>query len=428
MPIIATRLVNPPSKRRKSKRYPTYAKLTKPRARARGGIRIIHTPSGVRYMRGGRFVASVKVKAARRRRVGRRNPASEALKARLAAVRAAGFDVAGAAAKARAKAAKRRKKTTTRRKTVAKKRRMPPRTKSGRFRKVKRAKTTRRRKTTRRKATTRKRTYRSRPRRNPAATNPTRRRRRARRRRNPMVPLVNKHGRQIGVSLSRTRSSKSRRYRVTYTKKIRNRRRWAPGLKRVGRNPMATLKRSLPIYGGILAIRIVSGLLKKYVADKYMTTLGAAAPYVPAGLAFLFATLAAPKIKAIANNQALLQGIQLGATVALGDVVIKNLIQKPMLASQTELVQVIGGSLAGYDDLGVQGYGAYIADPTGYSLPAAHRTVEPGVGLDAHEAMALDEYVSDVGYDVNEALAGTEADYIQRGGAGGSLSKTVFSS
>lgn len=109
---------------------------------------------------------------------------------------------------------------------------------------------------------------------------------------------------------------------------------------------------------------------------------------------------------------------------------IKNLIQKPMLESQTEMVKTIGAALAGYDDLGVQGYGygAYIADPTGYSLPAAHRMLEPGVGLDAHEAMALDEYVSDVGYDVNEALAGSEADYIQRGGAGGSLSKTVFSS
>jgi hypothetical protein len=238
--------------------------------------------------------------------------------------------------------------------------------------------------------------------------------------------------RTMGVTLARTSSSKEKgkRYRVRLTKKIHGRRRWAPSIKRAGRNPMTVLKTALPIYGGILAIRIVSGLLKKYVADKYATTLGAAAPYVPAGLAFLFAALAAPKIKAISSKPALLQGLQLGATIALGDVLIRNLVQPALLKNENETIKAIGTALAGYDDLGVQGYGygSYIADPTGYSLPQAHRTMEPGVGLDAHEAMALDEYVSDVGYDVNEALAGDEAGYIQRGGAGGSLSKTVFSS
>lgn len=461
VPIVATRLVNPPGRRRKSKRYPKYTLRSNPKRKASSAVRTIRTPGGIRYLKGGKFISAARAKASRARRNAtsftatanprrrtRRNQAAAALKERLAAARAAGFDVGGAAEKARKKAArlqkakaapKRRKKTTTkRRKTVAKKRRTPPRTKTGRFRKRRSAKKTTRKRTTKRRtrrnpvnANPRRRTRR---RRNPISMNPgTRRRRRStRRRRNPMIEVKRgKTGKLVGYELLRTKHSKSgQKFRARYTRKTKSgRRKWAPRFTPM-RNPLNTLKSALPIYGGILAIRVATTLIKKY-AGKYLgEPATAAAKYGPAGIAFLFATLVAPKIKPLARNTKLLEGMKLGATIALGDVLIRELVQPALRDSKNETLQAIGAGLAGYDDLGVQGYGygEFIADPRGYSLPPAHQTMEPGVGLDATEAMALDEYVSDVGYNVNEALAGSEGDYIQRGGAGGSLSKTVFSS
>jgi hypothetical protein len=50
-------------------------------------------------------------------------------------------------------------------------------------------------------------------------------------------------------------------------------------------------------------------------------------------------------------------------------------------------------------------------------------------GANVDEAMALDEYVPSMeGYEVDEALADSEIDGMQRGYAGGSLARTVFSS
>jgi len=465
VPIVATRLVNPPSRRRKSKRYPKYTLRSNPKRKA-SGIRTVRTPSGIRYLSSkGRFVSAARAKAARkrrnpttftatanprRRRRTRRNEASAALRERYAVMRAAGVDVAGLAEKARKRAAraqkakaapKRQKKTTTKRRaTVAKRRtrKTPPRTKSGRFRKRRSAKKAPRKRTTRRRTrrnpVTANPRRRRRARRNPISMNPgTRRRRRStRRRRNPMIEVKRgKTGKLVGYELLRTKHSKSgRKFRARYTRKTASgRRKWAPRFTPM-RNPLNTLKAALPIYGGILAIRVATTLIKKY-AGKYLgEPTAAAAKYGPAGIAFLFATLVAPKIKPLAANTKLLEGMKLGATIALGDVLIRELVMPSLVKSQNETLAAIGAGLAGYDDLGVQGYGygEFIADPRGYSLPAAHQTMEPGVGLDAQEAMALDEYVSDVGANVNEALAGMEADYIQRGGAGGSLSRTVFSS
>lgn len=232
-----------------------------------------------------------------------------------------------------------------------------------------------------------------------------------------------------GVSYKRRRSAKKKRsYRLVATRKRRGKRRLSPRLKRVRRNPMNTLKKSLPIYGGFLAIRVASSYLGGYIAkQEWGTKLGKAAPFVPAGAMFLLSTLVAPKIGFLRKNAKLLEGMQLGSAFALFDVAVKNLVAPALAGTAPDLAR----ALSGYDDVGVMGYGgygSYIADPTGYSLPPAPAVAEPGVGLDVTEAMALDEYIADpgMGFDVEEVLANSEIDYMQRGGAGGSLAKTVF--
>ena len=193
----------------------------------------------------------------------------------------------------------------------------------------------------------------------------------------------------------------------------------------VQRNPINALKKALPIYGGFLAAKILTKLAGDFLVPKLGTLPEAAKQLLPAGLMFIGATMLAPKL--LKGKAKLLEGLQMGATLSLLDTIVKQFIA-PQLPT-AGIMGTIRGALSGYDDMGVQGYGygSYIADPRGYSLPPAHATMEPGVGLDAHEAMALDEYVSDVGYDVNEALADSEVDYMQRGGAGGTLAHSVFS-
>jgi hypothetical protein len=200
----------------------------------------------------------------------------------------------------------------------------------------------------------------------------------------------------------------------------------SPYLKRVSKNPMGTLKKVLPIYGGVLAIRVANGYFKKFVSDRYSAQLGRAAPFVPAGAMFLLSTLVAPKIGFLRRKTKILEGMQLGSAFALFDTVVKELVSPALMGTAPTLAT----ALAGYDDVGVMGMGSYIADPTGYSLPPASQVAEPGVGLDVTEAMALDEYIAEpmggMGFNIEEVLADSEIDYMQRGGAGGSLAKTVF--
>jgi hypothetical protein len=260
-------------------------------------------------------------------------------------------------------------------------------------------------------------------------TNPRRRRkvsaapvRRRRRRRNPWSVTKRLNTRRHVIRHSKR---PKRRYRLVATR----RKRFAPRLVAY-RNPMNTIKRVLPIYGGFLAVRVLQGLFRHYVNPKLGLSLeneNKYGPLIPAGLLFIASTMLAPKI--IKGKPKLLEGLQIGAAFSLFNTVVKQLIVPSL--PDTGVMSTIKGALAGYDDVGVQGYGgygAYIADPSGYSLPGRQQTAEPGVGLDVHEAMALDEYVADggMGFDVSEVLAGTEIDYMQRGGAGGSLSKTVF--
>lgn len=200
-----------------------------------------------------------------------------------------------------------------------------------------------------------------------------------------------------------------------------------PGLKDV----TGLVKKVLPIYGGMIAARAIGGMVSKHVVAKYIT--GGEKPLikpenakyaniVSPGLTFLLSVFAGPAVLKGATGRKILEGLQLGSLVATFDTVLSAVLPAN--------VKTYLPGIAGYDDMGVlgYGYGAYMADPTGYSLPPAHASLEPGMGLDVHEAMALDAYVADdgLGLNVEEALADSESDYMQRGGAGGSLAKTVF--
>jgi hypothetical protein len=197
----------------------------------------------------------------------------------------------------------------------------------------------------------------------------------------------------------------------------------------VKRNPgmsdvMGMVKKTMPIYGGFLAARVIRGLAQTHIVNKYLAgklPAGVASAAAPA-LTFLASVFLGPKVLKGATAGKILEGLQLGSLMTTFDAVLGAVLPANVKA------QIPG--IAGYDDMGVMGMGmgAYMADPTGYSLPPAHATLEPGMGLDVHEAMALDAYVADdgLGLNVEEALADSESDYMQRGGAGGSLAKTVF--
>lgn len=188
---------------------------------------------------------------------------------------------------------------------------------------------------------------------------------------------------------------------------------------RVTRNPMTTLKTALTQGGMIYAGFFASRALGSFINSKLSTvgslaTLPTAAKAAigPAAVA-IGAALLGPKIfkgKLAGLTQALAQG----AVLAIGDILAKQLIPAETLPS-------VGLSeyVSGYGGYGLQEY-----------VPQ-----QIGMGAEVSEAMALDEYVQSGGMGVNveEALAspGLSSDeiaYMQQGGAGGSLSRTVFSS
>lgn len=262
-------------------------------------------------------------------------------------------------------------------------------------------------------------------------------------RRNPSTYKVGRPRKSKQRVLLATRPYGPRRaHRITrrrYTHKRTGRPHFRHRLGIVKRNPGlgdigALVKKVLPIYGGMIAARVITGVVDKNViqaylvgADKVIKPENAAyAKMAAPGLTFLLSVLFGPSVLKGPTGGQLLEGLQLGSLVTTFDTILSAIL--PVNAKA-----YIG--LTGYDDMGVlgyggyrRGYGAYMADPTGYSLPPAHATLEPGMGLDVHEAMALDTYVPDngMGLSVEEALADSESDYMQRGGAGGSLSKTVF--
>jgi hypothetical protein len=244
-----------------------------------------------------------------------------------------------------------------------------------------------------------------------------------------------KTGRSIRLKATpRSRKKTTYRPRRTLRRSTKSKRYYRYGL--VRKNPIkamgAALKSVLPMYGGFLATRVLNVTLKHFVTDRFADKLPEATRLViPSAVTFLVAAGLLPKTKLLKGN--MLKGVQMGATLAFLDSIVKQVAT--FIPPQAGLAGKIVTGLAGYDDMGVQGYGlsAYVADPSGYSLPAAQPGgAIGGYGAEVQEAMALNEYVSEpyggYGAQVEEALADSEMQYMQDGGAGGSLRRTIFTS
>lgn len=172
-------------------------------------------------------------------------------------------------------------------------------------------------------------------------------------------------------------------------------------------NPAALKKLlvdGLTMYGAILGTRMLS----KYIYSKMQTsatfTTGSLASFAavlaPAGI-FAGAVFLLPKVL---KKPDLVGKIQLASTVALVEAVVDKWV-KPQLPPNI-------ASLMG------EGMGYY-----GYGLGPISVPVAEYVDYDNR----LGEYVDDNrygGYEVTEALAADEVAYLERGGAGGTFSKT----
>ncbi len=179
------------------------------------------------------------------------------------------------------------------------------------------------------------------------------------------------------------------------------------------------LMQGLGLFGGFYGMKVINNLLRIHVTSKIPGLPVSVAPIVPAIGGFVLALLA-PKL--IKGKPALVGAIQAGATIALLDTVVKSFVIPQLPATVKPYLQ-------GIDDIG---YGSF----SGFGYPSLGEYIpqQPGslsdYGIEAHEAMALDEYVqerSGMGFDVNEALADSEVQGFQSGYAAGSLAKTVFS-
>jgi hypothetical protein len=345
----------------------------------------------------------------RRKRGAKRNPPNTRLwqnlkKKKRSAAAKKGWETRKAKKGSKTVAKKKRKSTKRRRKTAttSRRKRMPLKTRKKISRSLKRLHRGSKKTTTRRRKT---------------AATPKRRRRKTSARRGRIVRTLRLP--------AKAGSRKRRRYAVRKWKRGSNNR-YSVTKRNAGLGDLGNLfKKVLPMYGGFVAARIIKGLadthiVSKYIAPRLGTTplwvQSAVAPALTLGLSVFLG----PKMLKGKTGGAVLEGLQVGSLITLLDTVLKGTVGGSLPAS-------ISGAFGGYDDMGVMGYGygAYMADPTGYSLPPAHGV---GMGLDAHEAMALSEYVPDngLGMSVDEALAGDEEAFFQTGGAGGSLFGTVF--
>lgn len=168
----------------------------------------------------------------------------------------------------------------------------------------------------------------------------------------------------------------------------------------------SAMKEGLMLYAGLAGMRVVNKMLNTYVVSKFAASVPAKLlPILPAGLGFAGAIFFAPKLVKKAN---LLSKLQLGATLALIDAAVESFI-KPMLPANVQ--QYLG-------------YGAMsVHVPLAEYTPYDNRL---GMGSGMGDYVDDNRYGAD-SYEVHEALAGDELAYMERGGAGGVFSKTVFS-
>jgi len=195
-----------------------------------------------------------------------------------------------------------------------------------------------------------------------------------------------------------------------------------PGLFKAYRNPdfKAMLIQGGMLWAGITGMKVINNLLGKYVVSKFKDTLGTSptmvkvAGMLPSAIGFVAAAFAGKVIK---GQPKLVEGIQVGATFQLLEQAFKAFVQPNLPAGAVaEMFSGVGEYLPLQ---GGMGYGEYL------------QPRQQMLGAPVQEALALGEYVSGFGgngFDVEEALADSEANGLQTGYAGGSLSRTVFSS
>lgn len=376
-------------------------------------IKRIKTARGVRYMRGGKFISKAAVKRSRaakkrtkkaapkrkrtttikrprvtvtvktnvkRKTVKRKaNPRKDPKRvaagkkaARTRAKKAAARSLAGK------KAARTRKKKTTKKTrsksviTKAQRRKWGRKggLKAARMRKAKGRKKTTKRKTTRRKTAKRKTTRRK------------------------------KTVRTLMLRPARKRRGKKVKHRV-----IRRKRRYT-----VKKNPMKTMKSALMsglgVFAGLMGMKVINNALRIHVTEKVPGIPAQLVPILPSLAGFLASTIVVPKVT---KKKKFVDALQMGATVAMLDAVFAQFV-RPQIAKSPALAPYFAG------------------DMTVYEPVAAYQVHEPVAEYVDYDNR-LGDYVPDNRYgqfQVTEALAADEIDYMQRGGAGGVFAKTTL--
>lgn len=195
-----------------------------------------------------------------------------------------------------------------------------------------------------------------------------------------------------------------------------------PGLFKAYRNPdfKAMLIQGGMLFAGITGMKVINNLLGKYVVSKLnlvkadtSAQMAKVFGLLPSVTGFVAAAFAGKMIK---NQPKLVEGLQVGATIALLQQVFEAFVKPNLPANMQPMFAGVGEYLP-MQGLG-GGYGEYL------------QPRQQMLGAPVQEALALDEYVSGFGnsFDVEEALADSEASGLQSGYAGGSLARTVFSS
>jgi hypothetical protein len=156
------------------------------------------------------------------------------------------------------------------------------------------------------------------------------------------------------------------------------------------------LAKGAAFWAGLTGMRVINSALKIHVTDRFAASLPAQiAPLLPSLAGFLASTIIIPRVT---RKKAFVESLQMGATVAMIDAVFNTFIKPSLPASMVPYF-------------------------SGYGEMTVYEPVSEYVDYDNR----LGDYVPDNRYgqfEVTEALAMDEVDYMQRGGAGGVFAKT----
>ena len=387
-------------------------------AKKRTGVRRVRTPSGIRYMRGGKFISKAAAKSSRKRK---RKATSAKPKRKRVTRKKVTRRRKPAVARKRVTRRKRnpvkrkktaRKRTTTRRKTVAKKRKSTKRARAARkaartraanrakrSRAAKKAARTRKRRKSTRRTVSRKRVTRRRRRRNPV--------KRHRRKSVGRYKRVRRRRRKNPVANPRRRR---RRRTVSRKRRVRRRRR-NPGMKGVMKGLVGAVKRGAMFWAGLVGMRALNGVIKKQIQGMSFasTATGTTAKLIgvlPSLATVVGAGLLLPKV---VKKRAVVEMVQMGAAVALFEAIYDNFIYDLLPASAQQYLPKSS----------VSGFGSYVSVPvSGMGRMGEYVDYDNRLG----EYVDFDNRYS--GFEVSESLADADMAYIQSGGAGGIFAKT----